>query len=278
MLRASQPVGRDPRGATKRPRTWVRVARDPQTAVIERFARATLWRSPLHQVVFLGLAACGAGWAINSLLSVDIVGWIRHGGVPHPALVSVVITMPLVLMLAGATGLRAALLLPQDSRANWIFRMNDDDARRPAQLDAVERLFLRAAIVPAIVCALPLQWAVLGADALIGVILTWLWGVLLVELMIRSWRRIPFTCSYIPGKRNIAETVLIVLAVFAFYLGIGSGLIRFSRVHPSQFLIACGILLTIVAAVRRHRLRSWGGAPLMFDDDPPEFAQPLSLS
>jgi hypothetical protein len=50
-----------------------------------------------------------------------------------------------------------------------------------------------------------------------------------------------------------------------------------ARFHPSRLLIVVGILLTAAGLLRRHRLRSWGQSPLMFDDDPAEFVQPLQL-
>ena len=272
MLRQSHAAdSRVPRGT--------RMKRDATTltGVVARFSTRTLWRSPLHQVVFLGVTACGVGWALNGLLGGGLLAWARDGGIPPPRLLAAVTTMPFVLLLAGVVGLRAALMLPQDPRANWIFRLREDDEHRAAQLDAVERLFMRLVVWPVLVCALPLQWAVLGADTLTALPIAYLAGVFLVELAIRTWRRIPFTCSYIPGKRNIALTFLIALISYVFYTLIGSGLTVLSRFHPSRFLIAAGLLMIAIAILRRHRLPEWGQSPLMFDDDPPEMAQPLQL-
>ena len=248
-----------------------------QTGVVTRFATATLWRSPLHQVVFLGVAACGIGWALNALLAGGLLQWLQQGGVAPPRLVSAATTMPFVLLLAGCTGLRAALMLPQDPRANWIFRMREDDEHRGAQLDAVERLFMRLVVWPVLIGSLALQWAVFGASAVAAVPIAYLAGVILVELFIHTWRRIPFTCSYIPGKRNVALVFLIALVSYVFFTSIGAGLTSLARFHPSRLLIVTGLLMMAAALLRRHRLRSWGQAPLMFDDDPPEFAQPLQL-
>jgi hypothetical protein len=236
--------------------------------VVARFAARTLWRSPLQQVVFLGVTACGLGWSLNGLLGSGLLTWLRDGGVPSPRLIGAVTSMPFVLLLLGAIGLRAALLLPQDPRANWIFRMREDDERRPAQLDAVERLFMRLVVWPVLLCMLPLQWTVLGFDALAAMPVTYLAGVVLVELLIRTWRRIPFTCGYIPGKRNVALTFLIALTVYIFYTNIGAAMASAGRFHPSRLMIVVGILMTVAALLRRHRLRSWGQSPLMFDDDP----------
>ena len=248
-----------------------------QTSVVARFAARTLWRSPLQQVVFLGVTACGVGWSLNGLLLGGLLTWIRDGGVPPPRLIAAVTSTPFVLLLTSATGLRAALMLPQDPRANWIFRLREEEELRPAQLDAVERLFMRLVVWPVLLCALPLQWAILGVDALAALPVTYLAGVVLVELVIRTWRRIPFTCGYIPGKRNVALTVLIALTAYVFYTNIGAGMATLGRFHPSRLMIVVGILMTAAAVLRRHRLRAWGRSPLMFDDDPAEFVQPLQL-
>jgi hypothetical protein len=248
-----------------------------QSAVIARFAARTMWRSPLQQVVFLGTTACGLGWAFNGLLAAELADWTREGGVPPPRLVAAVTTTPFTLLLAGVTGLRLALMLPQDPRANWIFRLREEDRSRGAQLDAVERLFMRLVVLPILAGILPLQWLLIGADVLITLPIVYLMGVVLVELVIRGWRRIPFTCGYIPGKRNVAHTVLLALIAYVFFTSSGRLLIAVSRFHPSGFLVAAGVLLMIVALLRWARLRSWGRAPLMFDDDPPEIAQPIQL-
>ena len=147
----------------------------------------------------------------------------------------------------------------------------------PAQLDAVERLFMRLVVWPVLFVVLPVQWAILGVDALAALPVTYLAGVVLVELVIRTWRRIPFTCGYIPGKRNIALTFLIAVTAYIFFTNIGAGLASLGRFHPSRLLIVVGILMTAAALLRRDRLRSWGQSPLMFDDDPAEFVQPLQL-
>jgi hypothetical protein len=283
MLRQNLSSGAGRNRGLKREASPARVAPDAastaidQTRVVARFAARTLWRSPLQQVVFLGVTACGLGWSLNGLLSGGVLTWLRDGGVPSPRLIATVTSMPFVLLLMGATGLRAALMLPQDPRANWIFRMREDDELRPAQLDAVERLFMRLVVWPVVLCVLPLQWAVLGVDALAAMPVTYLVGVVLVELLIRTWRRIPFTCGYIPGKRNVALTFLIALTVYIFFTTFGAGMATLGRFHPSRLMIVVGILLTAAALLRRHRLRSWGQLPLMFDDDPPESVQPLQL-
>jgi len=277
MLRQSLPSGAGrSRGSDDRLRNAASMGGD-QTRVVARFAARTLWRSPLQQVVFLGVTACGLGWSFNGLLVGGLLTWLRDGGVPAPRLIAAVTSMPFVLLLTAATGLRAALMLPQDPRANWIFRLREDDQLRPAQLDAVEWLFMRLVVWPVLFVVLPLQWAILGVDALAALPVTYLAGVVLVELVIRTWRRIPFTCGYIPGKRNVALTFLIAVTAYIFFTNIGAGLASLGRFHPSRLLIVVGILMTAAALLRRDRLRSWGQSPLMFDDDPAEFVQPLQL-
>ena len=113
---------------------------------------------------FSGVAACGIGWTLNAMLAGGLLDGCNRAAFAPPRLASAATTMPFVLLLAGCTGLRAALMLPQDPRANWIFRMREDDEHRGAQLDAVERLFMRLVVWPVLVGSLPCSGRVFGAE------------------------------------------------------------------------------------------------------------------
>jgi hypothetical protein len=105
------------------------VARHPATEAVRMFTAATLRRSGLHQLVCLGIFAAGFSLAANSLLGA--IGLSERG------LVRAAIGMPLTLMAGTVVGLRTALLLPTNLRAGWIFRLTEDAAIRPHQMNAV---------------------------------------------------------------------------------------------------------------------------------------------
>ena len=182
-------------------------------------------------------------------------------------------------MLTGVAAVRSTLLLPLDVRANWVFRLTEDDATRHHQLDAVERALIRLGVVPCLVLTFALQALVLGlADALLALLLTALLGLLLVEAVIRNWRRIPFTCTYIPGKRPLVHTMLITFAIFTLFVNIGSAVIGASLRHPSRGVMLLGVLLALSAWMRRTRQATWGRTPLEFEDSLPDDVQLIAIS
>jgi hypothetical protein len=122
---------------------------------VYRFITATLGRSQLHQGVLFGLSACGAAIAINRLLGVDLAIWLGEGGRPNPSQISAAMETPFALMFACGLGIRAALALPMEHRANWIFRLTEDEGTRREQLRAVERVTATYIIGVPVAAAVP---------------------------------------------------------------------------------------------------------------------------
>src|SRR5262249_31687413 len=153
----------------------------------------------------------------------------------------------------------------------WIFRMTDCSAVRLDQLHAAERIFtLFAACVPAAL-TLPLQWIVAGGRALLVSALTGACGLLWAEALLRDWRRIPFTCSYLPGKPPVAQSSLAAVTGFLAVSTLGSALnmltLRGTATLPAAaivIILCCGFV-----TVRRARRRKWREVPLAFDDELP---------
>ena len=100
-------------------------------------------------------------------------------------------------------------------------------------------------------------------------------GAVFVHIVLLDWRRIPFTCSYLPGKRLIAHTVVFGVAAFALFTSAGSVLVGVSTIRPSIPLTIASGLFAIGWFLRRRRLAMWRETPLIFDDDLPD--QPLQL-
>ena len=67
---------------------WFLRRRRPRASAIAPFIRATLTRSPLHQGVLVGIAACGAGLVLNSFVSNPHVTALSDA---HQSLISTVI-------------------------------------------------------------------------------------------------------------------------------------------------------------------------------------------
>ena len=214
----------------------------PAEAAVVEFLMAGLRRSRLHQLVFFGTSASALAIAVHSLLVAGAGEFFgRHGSVSRELLVTTA-WAPLLVVFVAVRALRDTLLLPLEIRASWIFRMTEDGAVRPRQLDAVRRAVFVLAVVPVVALFLPVQILTAGIQgAICWAVLTLMMGRLLVDYTLTGWRSIPFTCAYAPGKHHIIPTVLLTLAAFLTFVGIGTVSLHTSSGSSSAFVAWLGI-------------------------------------
>ena len=240
----------------------------PGAMSVWAFTRATLVRNRLPLLLFLVFCALGVGIVVLFLLNGLFGGSFRWDEPAPPDLLDAVLVLPLILLLTGLTGLRTAFLLPVQSRANWIFRMTDMPAARVRHLSAVDDACARLVLLPALAVAAPLQIWVLGVQAWLPLLLSGLAGLLMLEVTLVDWRRVPFTCTWIPGKRPLALTLAIAIGTFALVTGKFSSLIQLALFSWPLATILAGLLLTSAGIARHRRHRAWRLQPLQFEDEP----------
>jgi hypothetical protein len=271
-----QPATTSDRSPRQRGRFLRLAARKPDSAAVGSFIRATLTRSPLHQGILIIIAACGVALVSNSFLS----NW-HAGAAPsnvRTPLATAVIWAAFVLVFAMNVAVRAALVLPTELRANWIFRMTEDEATRAEELSTVVRTLILLGVVLPLAILFPLQWAILGWRAIQCTSIASLCGVVLVELHMTEWRRIPFTCSYEPGRQLMWQAIVMGIAAFVLFTTLGPLLAWYSTNHPLAWMAVMLILCAVLIYLRRQRLWMSRRATLMFEDVLPSEVEPLKLS
>jgi hypothetical protein len=226
----------------------------PAYLAIRDFTTLTLRRSALHQSVLIGLSACGLGLALGGGL------WT-----------------PFALTVACGAAVRAALVLPVEHRANWIFRMTEDGRTRADGLRAVDRLATAWVVGPPTVMSAVVFWPRFGWWALAGALVVTLMALAFVHVVLLDWRRIPFTCSYLPGKRFVAQSLSVAIGALAVTVAVGTALvvIATNRARSAGLILAAAALTAYV--LRRQRLNTWRKTPLMFEDELPDQPMPLRL-
>src|SRR5262249_53127814 len=120
---------------------------------------------------------------------------------------------PLALTLFALLGLRHLFSLPADLRANWIFQITEREVRL-AWLNAGERFVLGCAVAPII--AIGAVFIARTRGPLIAVawaVLAFLLSAIAFEYLFRNWRKLPFTCSYLPGKRPMVWKAALFLGL-----------------------------------------------------------------
>lgn len=231
---------------------------------ITDFTLATLRRSAFHQGVLVGLSALGLTLAFSRI----------NGQYDTYTVLGAV--WLLMFFIGFAT--RAAIALPIDQRANWVFRMTENDATRATQLAAVTRLMRQTTVLAPVILMAPLEWTLFGPRAILALAMNAICGLLWVEVLLRGWRRIPFTSSYIPGKQFIAQTTVVGIGTLVLGVTIVGAMALGSARSVTFFVIMSGVLGTITYLFRRTRLNLWRHGTLEFDDRLPSAVEGLSLS
>ncbi len=126
--------------------------------------------------------------------------------------------------------------------------------------------------------AFPVHAGVLGirtAGACFPVVL--LLGAVFVESALTDWRRIPFTCTVLFGKRPAAFTLVVLALSFGAFVLIGTALLQGASAGTTPWLVIVSMLAMVVAALRwRHRHTS-ATLPFEFTDYLPDALTPVDL-
>jgi hypothetical protein len=270
-------AGADRRSGAARPaRVWPLLARlAPQTLAILDFVRIGLSRSRLHQFVFMFALVGGIAMLIGRIAAV-IEGATPFASRPGAA-VDAAVSAPLLIALTFVLGMRAAFRWPLDRPASWVFRLTEDARARVATLDGARLVVAIGAAAVSVLVAALLQPRVLGAAWWLSVVMTTIAVLTLVEVVFIDWRRVPFACTYLPGKHVLAYHLGVLFAWYFVFVLIGGSVIRFSVTAPSRAIALGGFLMAAWAIARRERIKTWGRLALEFEDDDPAEVSVLRL-
>jgi ABC-type multidrug transport system fused ATPase/permease subunit len=247
-----------------------RVGGNVETAVV-RFTARGLARSRHHRVIYAFY------WAIVFAIAMSTLRHEWAGGWRLP--VTQAYMMPtLAMMSLAVVGLRSVFSLPVSLTANWVLRVTQLGASG-RYLAGVRRALLLLSAAPAWGVA-----AVLGSGfrpwthvamhlaALAAV------GWLLTELCLIGVEKIPFACSYLPGKTNLQYLfwgLTVVFLVVAMQLA--NAEVKLLG-HPAEFAALVGILTAIAAALWVFNRRKARQALLYYEELEPVVIQTLGLA
>lgn len=190
-----------------------------QTAV-GQFCVRTLGRSRQHRLIwafYLGLGLAFTILLVQSLKEeMEMFG--AAGGHLWRQANAPLLAASIMMMILAVVGLRVVFAFPQELRANWIFRavgIQDGQKMLGAQRRAMALLAVAPVwLVTAVVCLRLWPWE----QAATHLICLGLFGMMIGDAALYGFRKIPFTCSYLPGKTQmnvviVASAVVIVPVV-----------------------------------------------------------------
>ena len=243
---------------------------------IGRFVSITIRRSVLHQSLVVGALAAAGAFVLNSLLSAD--GWREpFDRRQREALIWTLLWAPMTMVFLAIPAIRLALSVPLDLRSNWIFRMTEDVGGRAEIVAANVRVVLALGVGLPLAIIGPVQWWVLGTSALGVVLVEASIGWLLVEWLMADWRRIPFTCSYVPGKGFVPHMFVKGFGSYVLFTLISGIVLRLSLARPQAAVVFTVILGAAAGALAVHRTRHAQRTNLIFEDELPADVTQLRL-
>lgn len=274
------------------------VARKSIEQAVFHFVGTTIARSP-KQRLYLA-AYVGVGFAVVTEGLVALLTASPHTGRgPGAALASTVgplasppglasalaspnaalLSIPLVLSFFVLSGMRVVFPLPAELPANWIFQLTENERRREC-LAGVRKSMVVWGIVPLSVllwpvCAFFWGWRVATLELAFAATLS----LILIELLLLRFFKIPFTCSYLPGKANITLLGVFYWLGFSTYAYTMASLEAWLLQHLVGWAIFYSLSLAIWAWLVRYRNQGLdAGFVLAYEDNMEPAVRALKLN
>jgi hypothetical protein len=245
----------------------VRFGSPLKTAVILFSVRA-LTRSRQHRVAFAFYL---------SIVCAIALGTIKFGiAVPAPHELTQDFLINTILMMTFAVvGLRSVFSLPISLNANWVLRITQ--LRPTPEYTAATRTSLMLlGVWPIVIAVGILACTFRPLQQVVGhLVIVLLIGCVLADLSLIGFYKIPFTCSYLPGKSNIQFVFWGFLVLFIPLV------MQFVKLEQSalssvpQYLWITGSLLAVVIGLRLFNRHEAKAAAIYFEEL--EMAQTITL-
>lgn len=240
------------------------LAPEPESEALLEFMAKTLARSRTHRVVLVAYVGLGVGFVLNAII---VAHWTSHlTDTWYEALKFLVLFAPIALSAVVLPGFKHTLALPAELRANWVFR-STEAIGRSKWMAAVERFVIACVVGPIYLLTTPIAFAVLRWDVALQMsVLQVLASLTMFEVLFANWQQLPFTCSYLPGKRPVMATVARALALLGAVVPLVAVSISAASRGWMIFLLCAPLFATVWWWARMRRLDCWGEIGLIYDD------------
>ena len=254
------------------------ILRHPVEQAIVAFAARSLTRSRRHRLLVAAYVGVGLAFVVGSFLSpvTGVAGNALSESLSRPS--ARLLSIPLVLSFFVLVALRVLFTIPTELRANRIFRMTEIDDKA-AYLNGSRKAMWLLGALPIAVVTFPIYAAWWGpAPALQHTAFWLLMSGCLTELLLCRFHKMPFACSYVPGKANVKYLWPVHALALTAYAWWTARLELWLLADPVRWSIACALLIACLGAwttLRRDRLAS--STPLTYEEEVDEAVQVLGV-
>jgi hypothetical protein len=238
------------------------VLRAPEERAVYSFFSDTLKSSAKHRMSLAYYLAVGA-----AVILLFIVAYREAFRMLTPAN-GYLLAQPLLLVFTVVAGIRVLVNQPAAPEANWIFRLTETP-RTGKYLSGLKKAVIIKLILPLFGGVFALHfwlWDARAAflHAAFGLVIS----VLAVEAAFYHFRKVPFACTYVPGKFKLYLTAmpsfLGLLVILTTLVGIEKTILA----HPGKGGLFLAAAAAALFALREGNRRFYRKMPLVYEDQP----------
>jgi len=181
-----------------------------------RFVGKTLMRSEAHRLVLTGVAGLALVLASQAMMN----AFQETASLKSAALTPEALSIPFLVTFLLLIGMRIVFEIPVEIRANWIFQLMLDSDRQ--ECEPLARTVMLASVLPWVLAlTFGVYWYLEDIIvASIHTLLVLLWSILLTNILLIRFRKLPFTCSLPVFKQH--SIVILIALCFGFLIYAGS--------------------------------------------------------
>jgi hypothetical protein len=234
------------------------------------FTLKTLFRNERHSLFLGSFVGLGLVIAAQRLFSAMAQ---RPAALPNADFLA----LPFVLSFFIVGGLRFVFELPAEVRANWVHQVNVDlDDHQAAR---VARTAMLTLAWPLIAMAMPVyEWRWGWVIALVHTCVAMAWSYLLASLLLRGFRKIPFTCAAPAWRQNAPVRILLGVFGFVAYATLIPGIEHRLMTRVRWLPLALAVAALAAERLWLRRRDEYELTTLIFDPGEPQPFEMLNLS
>jgi len=181
-----------------------------------RFVGKTLVRSEAHRLVLTGVAGLALVLASQAMMN----AFQGAASLKAAALSPEALSIPFIVTFLLLIGMRIVFEIPVEIRANWIFQLMLDSDRQ--ECEPLARTVMLTAVLPWLLALTFGIYCYLAGVvvASLHTLLVLIWSILLTNVLLIRFHKLPFTCSLPVFKQH--SIVILISLCFGFLIYAGS--------------------------------------------------------
>jgi hypothetical protein len=230
------------------------------------FVAQTAFRRQEHVLYWGSFITIGAAFVSSDLYAIaggSIVDSARHR--------MMLLSSPLIMSFFILVGLRFIFTVPADLHANWVFKTIDKSLLKKSFI-GVYKFMIAAVLIPLLIVFTPCYLTIWPARMVFShIVYVFMLSLILIELLLFEFMKLPFTCSYLPGKAKVIllwPLYVLICYLYSYGMAFVERWVLDDLRKYIAFLLLAGAALFFLNRKNASFLKQENA--LLFEEAPPE--------